>query len=84
VLAREGDPGRGELVWRAHCVECHGEDGTGTEEGVDLTDRPISAEDLAQRFLEGRGMMQGLADELSTKQAADVLAWLQAEIVPPE
>ncbi len=82
VLAEDGDPAAGEDVWDEHCVECHAEDGTGTDEGPDLTDRPESGAELADKILYGWGDMDGFADELSNQEVADLLAYLEDTVVP--
>lgn len=82
VLAASGDVDRGERVWDARCARCHGPNGAGTEDGADLTDRPLTDAQIAERVVEGWGTMEGFADRLSVQRTADVVAWVQAEIVP--
>lgn len=84
VLARDGDPARGAELWATHCASCHGPEGEGTADGADLTDRPLDDADLVDRFLFGWGAMDGFAGTLSTREAADVLAWMNASIIPAE
>jgi mono/diheme cytochrome c family protein len=82
VLAKEGDPDAGATVWDAHCVACHAPDGTGTDDGPDLTDESESAADLADKILYGWGAMEGFAEELSNREVADLIAYLERDVVP--
>ncbi|RPI80972.1 MAG: hypothetical protein EHM41_21620 [Chloroflexi bacterium] len=58
----------GEL-FQANCASCHGEDGSGTQDGSDLTDLEQSAaqtsEDFYQIISQGLDSMPGFEDELS-------------------
>jgi mono/diheme cytochrome c family protein len=82
ILAKDGDPTEGSAVWNVHCVECHAADGTGTEEGPDLTDEPEPLDEVAEKILYGWGEMEGFAHELSNRQMADLLAYLEDEVIP--
>jgi mono/diheme cytochrome c family protein len=76
VLAHEGDPSQGAQVFAEHCASCHGEDGAGGE-GPDLRDDDDTREELADKILWGWGAMEGFEGELSSRQIADVIAFVQ-------
>jgi len=83
VLAKDGDPSAGAAVWDEHCVECHASDGTGTDDGPDLTDEPESSAKLADKILYGWGEMEGFSEALSNQEVADLIAYLEDTVVPP-
>jgi mono/diheme cytochrome c family protein len=82
VLAKEGDPAAGAEVWNDHCVTCHAVDGTGTDNGPDLTDEPESSAELADKILYGWGEMEGFEQELTNQEVADLLAYLEETVLP--
>ncbi|MEZ4238474.1 MAG: cytochrome c [Myxococcota bacterium] len=77
VAARDGDAEAGAAVYAAHCARCHGVDASGGV-GPDLHGLDDPDELLADKILWGWGAMDGLRDELSNREAADVIAWLDA------
>ena len=83
VLARDGDPVAGARVWDAHCRECHAPDGTGTAEGPDLTDDHDTADRLAEKILYGWGDMPGFEDNLSVRDVADLIAFVEQNVLLP-
>jgi mono/diheme cytochrome c family protein len=83
VLARDGDPVVGARVWDAHCRECHAPDGTGTEDGPDLTDDHDPADRLAEKVLYGWGEMPGFEDTLSVRDVADLIAFVEQNVQLP-
>ena len=84
VLALEGDPLEGAVLWDAHCQSCHAPDGTGTDAGPDLTDRHETPEQLTNKILYGWGAMEGFSRELSVQETADLVAFVHDELVPDE
>ena len=83
VLSHDGDPVEGARVFDVHCRECHAADGTGTELGPDLTDDHDTPEGLADKILYGWGAMPGMDDDLSAREVADVIAFLEQEVLLP-
>jgi mono/diheme cytochrome c family protein len=73
-----GDETRGEELYNASCVVCHGAGATGGI-GPRLAGNPVlSKEEAFWRMLsEGRHMMPPLRDALTDQQLADIHAWLQ-------
>jgi mono/diheme cytochrome c family protein len=80
VLARDGDPVAGARVWDTHCRECHAPDGSGTETGPDLTDDHDTADRLAEKILYGWGEMPGFEDELTIREVADLIAFVERDV----
>jgi cytochrome c oxidase cbb3-type subunit 3 len=79
VLARDGDPDAGAAVFAEHCAECHAADGSGGV-GPDLRNDDDTPAELADKVLWGWGAMEGMRDELSTREAADVIAFVLRDI----
>ncbi len=73
-----GDSQRGEGLYNASCVVCHGSRATGGI-GPRLAGNPVSSNEQAfWRILsEGRHMMPHLKDALTEQQIADIQAWLK-------
>ncbi|ALA60327.1 c-type cytochrome [Nitrospira moscoviensis] len=73
-----GDPAKGEELYNASCVVCHGPRAAGGI-GPRLAGNPVLSNDKAfDRILsEGRHMMPPLKDTVTSKQLADIRAWLQ-------
>lgn len=78
ALDLEGDSARGAALFASRCAVCHGDDGSGGSQGVDIADHvPFhSDEDLVELLAEGEGRMP--APGLSDQEIADVLAYLRA------
>ena len=73
-----GDTTRGEELYNASCVVCHGARATGGI-GPRLAGNPVlSNEQVFQKTVsEGRHMMPPLKDALTKQQIADIRAWLK-------
>ena len=73
-----GDAGRGEILYKANCVMCHGEQAVGAL-GPRLAGNPILSNDKAFKEIirQGRHMMPPLQDMLTGQQLANIHAWLQ-------
>jgi mono/diheme cytochrome c family protein len=73
-----GDAGRGEILYKASCVVCHGEQAAGAL-GPRLAGNPILSNNKAFKEIirQGRHMMPPLLDTLTAQQLADIHAWLQ-------
>ena len=73
-----GDSKRGEQLYRASCIVCHGQEAMG-HIGPRLAGNPIVTNEPAFRKIlhEGRHVMPPLQDTLSEQQMADILAWLR-------
>lgn len=82
VLARDGDPVSGSVVFGDHCAECHGSEGEG-DVGPDLRDRDDTVDELVDKVLWGWGSMEGFVHVLSVREAADVVAFVAEEIQQP-
>ena len=84
---RTGDPGAGEVLYRANCASCHGRDGDGDGPAVTLP-RPLplrelvpsnSDADLSYRIAHGVAgtPMPPFAGQLTSEERADVVAYLR-------
>jgi mono/diheme cytochrome c family protein len=73
-----GDAGRGEMLYKASCVVCHGPEAAGAL-GPRLAGNPILSNDKAFKEIirQGRHIMPPLLDTLTGQQLADIHAWLQ-------
>ena len=73
-----GDDTRGEELFKASCVVCHGSQGTGGI-GPRLAGNPVLSNDQAfwKTVYEGRHVMPPLKDALTEQQMADIQAWLK-------
>lgn len=73
-----GDDTRGEELYKASCVVCHGPQGTGGI-GPRLAGSPVLLNDQAfwKTVYEGRHVMPPLKDSLTEQQMADIQAWLK-------
>ena len=73
-----GDDTRGEELYKASCVVCHGPQGTGGI-GPRLSGNPVLSNEHAfwKIVYEGRHVMPPLKDALTEQQMADIQAWLK-------
>jgi mono/diheme cytochrome c family protein len=73
-----GDNKRGEGLYNASCVVCHGPRATGGI-GPHLAGNPVLSNELAfwKTVSEGRHVMPPLKDALTEQQMADIQAWLK-------
>jgi mono/diheme cytochrome c family protein len=73
-----GDNKRGEGLYNASCVVCHGPRATGGI-GPRLAGNPVLSNEQAfwKIVLEGRHVMPPLKDALTEQQIADIQAWLK-------
>lgn len=73
-----GDHSRGEELYKASCVVCHGQRGSGGI-GPRLAGNPVLSNDQAfwKVVYEGRHVMPPLKDAVTEQQMADIRAWLQ-------
>jgi len=73
-----GDQTRGEQLYNASCVVCHGQGATGGI-GPKLAGNPVLSNDQAfwKTVYEGRHMMPPLQDVVTDQQMADIRAWLK-------
>lgn len=76
VLQREGDAEAGAIVFAERCAQCHGTDGSGGT-GPNLRDDDDTTEELADKILWGWGAMEGFEGDLSVREIADVVAFLE-------
>jgi len=74
-----GDSKRGEELYKASCVVCHGPRATGGV-GPRLAGNPVLSNDQAfwKIVYEGRHVMPPLKDVVTEQQMADIRAWLKA------
>jgi mono/diheme cytochrome c family protein len=70
--------GRGEELYNASCVVCHGPGATGGI-GPRLAGNPVLSNDQAFKKImkEGRHMMPPLTDAITEQQMAGIRAWLK-------
>jgi len=73
-----GDNTRGEELYKASCVVCHGPQGTGGI-GPRLAGNPVLSNEQAfwKTVYEGRHVMPPLRGALTEQQIADIRAWLK-------
>lgn len=73
-----GDHTRGEELYNASCIVCHGARATGGI-GPRLAGNPVLSNDQAfgKILSEGRHMMPPLKDAVTAQQLADIRAWLK-------
>lgn len=73
-----GENKRGEELYNASCVVCHGSRATGGV-GPRLAGNPVLSNEQAfwKTVLEGRHMMPPLKDALTEQQIAEIQAWLK-------
>jgi len=73
-----GDTKRGEGLYNASCVVCHGQRATGGI-GPRLAGNPVLSNEQAfwKILSEGRHVMPPLKDALTEQQMADIKAWLK-------
>lgn len=73
-----GDHTRGEELYNASCIVCHGAQATGGI-GPRLAGNPVLSNDQAfgKILSEGRHMMPPLKDAVTAQQLADIRAWLK-------
>ena len=73
-----GDSSRGEELYQASCIVCHGARAVG---GIDsgLANNPVLLNDQAfwKIVYEGRHVMLPLKGAVTEQQMADILAWLK-------
>ena len=73
-----GDDTRGEELYKASCVVCHGPQGGGGI-GPRLSGNPVLSNEHAfwKTVYEGRHVMPPLKDALTEQQMADIQVWLK-------
>jgi len=73
-----GDETRGEELYKASCVVCHGPHGTGGI-GPALAGNPVLSNEQAfwKTVYDGRHVMPPLKGTLTEQQMADIRAWLK-------
>jgi mono/diheme cytochrome c family protein len=73
-----GDSSRGEELYQASCVVCHGPRASGGI-GPRLANNPVLSNDQAfwKVVYEGRHVMPPLKGAVTDRQMADIRAWLQ-------
>ncbi len=78
ALELEGDATRGAQLFELRCEVCHGENGAGGSQGIDLGEhvRHHSDRELVRLMANGAGRMP--SPGLSDQEIADVLAFLRA------
>lgn len=74
----KGDNKRGEELYKASCVVCHGPRATGGI-GPRLAENPVLSNEQAfwKTVSEGRHMMPPLKGALTEQQIADIQVWLK-------
>ena len=75
-----GDTSRGEELYSASCVVCHGPRATGGI-GPRLAGNPVLSNEQVfwKTVSEGRHVMPPLKDALTEQQIADIQAWLKTQ-----
>jgi alcohol dehydrogenase (cytochrome c) len=80
--ASPGDADAGKTVFANNCVSCHGADGHGGNGGPDLTSIPSAKNRnrVVSQVLNGGGGMPAFKGQLTSKQIADVAAYVTEKI----
>ncbi len=70
----------GAALYAEHCAGCHGEDGTGTREGPDLTREigRMTDEQIVQIILNGAGRDEMPAIEVTEAEAQAIVDFMRA------
>lgn len=78
AILAQGRPKNGNMLYRAHCADCHGTKGEG-HDGPPLTANPILTMDsvFVEVVRQGRGGMPPWAGALSSQELADIQVWLR-------
>jgi alcohol dehydrogenase (cytochrome c) len=78
----KGDAQAGAQVWADNCSGCHGLDGTGGNGGPSLVGNPnaIDPTKVRAQVTNGGGGMPAFKDTLTTKQIADVTAYVTQQL----
>jgi quinohemoprotein ethanol dehydrogenase len=80
--ASKGNAAAGKTVFENNCVSCHGADGHGGNGGPDLTGIPSAKNRnrVVAQVLNGGGGMPAFKGQLTSKQIADVAAFVTEKI----
>ena len=78
AMSPSGSSARGESLYCASCVVCHGRQAAGGV-GPKLAGHPMLSDEPAFRKIvnEGRHVMPPLKDAVTEQQVSDILAWLK-------
>jgi alcohol dehydrogenase (cytochrome c) len=75
------DIAKGSIVYRAACLHCHGENGTGGEGGGGPVGGAVTLGALAQVVSEGRGDMPAFGTTLTPEQIRDVSTYVLQHLI---
>jgi mono/diheme cytochrome c family protein len=78
ILSLSGDDAAGETIYADNCAICHAADGSGGS-GPSLNGEELDAE-LVNVILNGEDSMPSF-DELSDQEIADLIAWLDVNVL---
>lgn len=79
VTALTGDPAAGEPIYKHHCLECHGVEGTKEKKAQlpSIVPKHMTDNDLQNDILAGPWIMPNFQKKLTHQQVADVVAYLR-------
>jgi mono/diheme cytochrome c family protein len=77
ILALEGNPTEGQILYEEHCASCHGVDGGGVS-GPALTERVpgLTGTEILQTIDEGPANMPDFSGTFSDQDLADILEYV--------
>jgi mono/diheme cytochrome c family protein len=77
ILALDGDPVQGEILYTGDCASCHGDEGQGAA-SIALTDvlPGLTGTEILQAIDEGPGNMPAYRGEYTKQEMADLLEYM--------
>jgi mono/diheme cytochrome c family protein len=81
TATQAGDPFNGHSIYGEHCLQCHGDDGSGELVGVPDFRRGegllVSDYELAETLKQGLGTMPAYTGLLDDNELADVITYIR-------
>jgi cytochrome c5 len=81
---RQADLANGEAIYKAACVYCHGEKGTGGEGGGKAIQRSLRTEGIFAVLSTGRNTMPAFSSSMNAEQLHDVASYLMQVLLIEE
>jgi alcohol dehydrogenase (cytochrome c) len=85
ITFASGDPdlANGKKIFHTYCTACHGDDGSGSHGGANLTSASKDAKFIITTATTGRGDMPSFNDVLTPEQLRDVAGYIGTGLFPP-